>query len=176
MSDECPSEVLYWKAVDLWDAGQPREARQCAQEALLAEPGNVEAQILLGELYLFEADDLTLSREDALNLAISCFKAAVESSPLHADAWAGKALASLYRGEFDTALRSVEEGFRALVSGVGYGLTYAPVRTRVEETLWKVKIKALVGIGDLNAAREVLHTALLKCPQSVLLQRLSREL
>jgi tetratricopeptide (TPR) repeat protein len=147
------------------------EAFILIEEALSLYPSHLQALILMGEIFLTRSDHLGLEHDFSDLAALSCFELALQQEPNHADAWSGKARTLLYLDRPEDALEAVDNGLSVLPLSVGYGMTFEEVRINITESLFDVKIRALLELGQVQEANATLHQGLMLCPTSEFLSR-----
>ncbi|MHB1000416.1 MAG: tetratricopeptide repeat protein [Armatimonadota bacterium] len=166
------AEFYYWRAHDLSDRTNCIQALSYAQAALEIEPGNVEALVLIGDIHTLFPDALGLDTAISYKSALEYLDRALDIEPKHADALGAKALTLIYTQRFEEALDTAERGLFVLPLRIGYGMNHDSVYTNIAEALFDRKVRALLGLGRDNEARQTLSDGLLHCPGSKYLTRL----
>ena len=171
MSIEEEADLHFRRANELEREERYEEALAHLTEALQIEPRHMEALTLAGEIHLFGHEKLGVTPADAYAIGLQYFDRALAVEPKNADAWGGKALSLFYLERDDDALEAAEHGLTVLPLGIGPAMSYAPVQLNVAETLFSVKVRALLEVGKRGAARQALSEGFAYCPGSDHLSR-----
>jgi tetratricopeptide (TPR) repeat protein len=144
---------LYDDAFTLTVEGRIVEAFEVAMECLSQSREHVECNILVGELWLWDAELLPgyVDGPTAVRRAIEYFQRACSANPRHADAWSDLAMAMRYDGKYRSSLDASVRGLQCLEDRAGY-LEFECAHRAVGEALYASAAYAALNIGDLEQA------------------------
>ncbi len=174
MSIEEAADFHYNRAFDLVEDERYKEAEQHLLRALEINPRHTQALIDLGELYLWDCEELEMELPIALREALRYYERAIAVEWKLAEAWAGKADALGYLGRHEEALEAAETGLLVLPLCLGYYMNRPEVHTNVAEALFNCKVEALRKLGREGEARKALGDGLEYCPGSDYLGSLTK--
>jgi tetratricopeptide (TPR) repeat protein len=175
IEDQEDDEYLQAEMLSL-ESGSARAARSLVLRVLERNPDHVQANILLGELFLLRDEELGMDRLSACAQALELFEGVLMREPRHAEAWSQKALALLYLERFDEALDAANSGLEVLPLRVGLAMSGSGFYTNIAEALYDRKVRALLDLDRRPEAFAVLSDGLAACPESEYLTRLVEEL
>jgi tetratricopeptide (TPR) repeat protein len=166
---------LYMRAIELSNRGDLPGAWRRVCEALELDLNCVEANVLAGDLWLLEWNEIGYedhSRTEAAVAALAYFDHAVAIEPRYADAWAGKTRALLELGRFEEAVEAGKLGLAVLPERIGKLMSSSEVYRNVGEELYDGVVCALLALKRQREASKILQDALALYPDSAYLQKL----
>ena len=173
MSPEVITERAVRRAFRLQELGRYHSALDCLQEALEHDPLCREILVHIGDLYLYDSDELGLDQDQGDRKALEFYDRAIAAWPDHAEAYAEKSQALLYFERYEEALACAERGLQLFDQPPTTDLCPG-VWTNVGESLYRRSALALKELGRASEGRARLHEGLRRFPESQYLTQATR--